>query len=153
VTLYAKFIPIFAVESFVLFSFTGDYLNLEMFKIFYLLGVYYKDVYIKQLIFWIIKCKCWHKESICVKHAFKTEMLWTCLFGILKIRENDSHCRSIALKTMDRSIVKQLEKEKNNNFNVENFVVMWDNIQIYNAKYWQKMRDFIGLYHFEVIIF
>jgi len=23
---------------------------------------------------------------------------------------------------------------------------------IYNAKYWQKMRDFIGLYHFEVII-
>jgi hypothetical protein len=28
----------------------------------------------------------------------------------------------------------------------------WDNIQIYNAKYWQKMRDFIGLYHFEVII-
>ena len=38
--MYAKFIPIFAVESFVLFSFTGDYLNLEMFKIFYLLGVY-----------------------------------------------------------------------------------------------------------------
>ena len=30
----------------------------------------------------------------------------------LKIRENDSHCRSIFLKTMDRSIVKQLEKEK-----------------------------------------
>ena len=28
----------------------------------------------------------------------------------------------------------------------------WDNIQIYNAKYWQKMHDFIGLYHFEVII-
>ena len=28
-----------------IFSFTGDYLNLEMFKIFYLLGVYYKDVY------------------------------------------------------------------------------------------------------------
>jgi hypothetical protein len=27
-----------------------------------------------------------------------------------------------------------------------------DNIQIYNAKYWQKIRDFIGLYHFEVII-
>jgi hypothetical protein len=25
----------------------------------------------------------------------------------------------------DRSIVKQLEKEKNNNFNVENFVVMF----------------------------
>jgi hypothetical protein len=42
----------------------------------------------------------------------------------LKIRENDSHCRSIVLKTMDRSIVKQLEKEKNSNFNVENFVVM-----------------------------
>jgi hypothetical protein len=38
--MYAKFIPIFAVESF-----TGDYLNLEMFKIVYLLGVYYKDVY------------------------------------------------------------------------------------------------------------
>jgi predicted permease len=35
--MYAKFIPIFAVESFVLFSFTGNYLNLEMFKIFYLL--------------------------------------------------------------------------------------------------------------------
>jgi hypothetical protein len=45
IAMYAKFIPIFAVESFVLFSFTGDYLNLEMFKIFYLLGVYYKDVY------------------------------------------------------------------------------------------------------------
>ena len=37
--MYAKFIPIYAVESFVLFPFTGDYLNLEMFKIFYLLGV------------------------------------------------------------------------------------------------------------------
>ena len=24
--------------------------------------------------------------------------------------------------------------------------------QIYNANYWQKMPDFIGLYHFEVII-
>jgi hypothetical protein len=43
----------------------------------------------------------------------------------LKIRENDSHCRSIVLKTMDRSIVKQLKKEKNSNFNVENFVVMF----------------------------
>jgi hypothetical protein len=29
------------------------------------------------------------------------------------------------LKTMDGSIVKQLEKEKNSNFNVENFVVMF----------------------------
>jgi hypothetical protein len=38
----------------------------------------------------------------------------------LKIRENDWHCQSIVLKTMDRSIVKQLEKEKNSNFNVEN---------------------------------
>ena len=44
------------------------------------------------------------------------------LVAELKIRENDSHCRSI---TMDRSIVKQLEKEKNSNFNVENFVVMF----------------------------
>ena len=43
----------------------------------------------------------------------------------LKICKNDSHCRSIVLKTMDRSIVKQLEKEKNSNFNVENFVVMF----------------------------
>jgi hypothetical protein len=43
----------------------------------------------------------------------------------LKIRENNSHCRSIVLKTMDCSIVKQLEKEKNSNFNVENFVVMF----------------------------
>ena len=42
----------------------------------------------------------------------------------LKIRENDSHCWSIVLKTMARSIVKQLEREKNSNFNVENFVVM-----------------------------
>jgi hypothetical protein len=33
--------------------------------------------------------------------------------------------RSIVLKTMDRSIVKQLEKERNSNFNVENFVVMF----------------------------
>jgi hypothetical protein len=52
----------------------------------------------------------------------------------LKICENDSHCRSIVLKTMDRSIVKQLEKEKNNNFNVENFVVMfiyWGTIKRY----------------------
>jgi hypothetical protein len=51
----------------------------------------------------------------------------------LKIRKNDSHCRSIVLKTMDRSIVKQLEKEKNSNFNVENFVVMfiyWGTINI-----------------------
>jgi hypothetical protein len=38
--MFGKFIPIYAVESFVLFPFTGDYLNLEMFKIFYLLGVY-----------------------------------------------------------------------------------------------------------------
>jgi hypothetical protein len=43
--MYAKLISIFAVESLFLFSFTGDYLNLEMFKIFYLLGVYLKDVY------------------------------------------------------------------------------------------------------------
>ena len=42
----------------------------------------------------------------------------------LKTRENDSHCRSIVLKTMDRSIVK-LEKENNSNFNVENSVVMF----------------------------
>jgi hypothetical protein len=41
--MYAKFISIFAVESFVSFSFTGDYLNLEMFNIFYLLGVYYRS--------------------------------------------------------------------------------------------------------------
>jgi hypothetical protein len=37
----------------------------------------------------------------------------------LKVRENDSHCRSIVLKTMDRSIVNQLEKEKNSSFNVK----------------------------------
>ena len=43
----------------------------------------------------------------------------------LKIRENDLHCRSIVLKTMDRSIVKELEKVKNSNNNVENFVVMF----------------------------
>jgi hypothetical protein len=30
----------------------------------------------------------------------------------LKIHENDSHWRSIVLKIMDRSIVKQLEKEQ-----------------------------------------
>jgi hypothetical protein len=42
-----------------------------------------------------------------------------------KIRENDSHWRSIVLTTMDRSIVKQLEKKKNINFNVENVVVMF----------------------------
>ena len=46
------------------------------------------------------------------------------LVAELKIREKDSHCWSIVLKTMARSIVKQLEKEKNSNFNVENFVVM-----------------------------
>jgi hypothetical protein len=54
----------------------------------------------------------------------------------LKIRENDSHCRSIVLKTMDRSIVKQLEKEKNSNFNkkifkVQNFKIL---IQFQNFK-------------------
>ena len=38
--MYTKFIPIYAVESFVLFPFTGDYLNLEIFTIFYLLGFY-----------------------------------------------------------------------------------------------------------------
>jgi len=43
--MYAKFIPISAVEPFDLFPFTRDYLNLEMFKIFYLLGVYLKNVY------------------------------------------------------------------------------------------------------------
>ena len=48
--MYAKFIPISAMESFVLFPFTGDYLNLEMFKIFYLLGVYQKDVYFCMII-------------------------------------------------------------------------------------------------------
>ena len=47
------------------------------------------------------------------------------LVAELKIRENDSHCRSIVLKSMDRSIVKQLEKEQNSNFNVGNFVVMF----------------------------
>jgi predicted MPP superfamily phosphohydrolase len=40
--MYAKFIPISALESFFLFPFTKD---LEMFKIFYLLGVYLKNVY------------------------------------------------------------------------------------------------------------
>ena len=30
----------------------------------------------------------------------------------LKIRENDSHCRSIVLKTMDRSISQTTGKEK-----------------------------------------
>ena len=40
IAMYAKFIPISTVESFVLFPFTGDYLNPEMLKIFYLLGVY-----------------------------------------------------------------------------------------------------------------
>jgi hypothetical protein len=47
------------------------------------------------------------------------------LVAELKIHESDSHCRSIVLKIMDRSIVKQLEKEKNSNFNVENCVVMF----------------------------
>ena len=31
IAMYAKFIPISAVESFALFPFTGDYLNFEMF--------------------------------------------------------------------------------------------------------------------------
>ena len=39
----------------------------------------------------------------------------------LKIREKDSHCRLIVLKTMDRLIVKQLKKKKNSNSNVEIF--------------------------------
>ena len=45
ITIYVKFIPISAVEPFVLFPFTRDYLNLEMFKIFYLFEVYLKNVY------------------------------------------------------------------------------------------------------------
>jgi hypothetical protein len=43
--MYAKFISISAVEPFVLFFFTSDYLNLEMLKIFYLLRVYLKNAY------------------------------------------------------------------------------------------------------------
>jgi hypothetical protein len=42
ITMYITFIPISAVEPFVLFPLTRDYLNLEIFKIFYLLGVYLK---------------------------------------------------------------------------------------------------------------
>jgi len=53
-----------------------------------------------------------------------------------KIRENDSHCQSIVLTTMDRSIVNQLEKEKNSNFNVENVVVMFI--------YWCTIINYIG---------
>jgi hypothetical protein len=59
----------------------------------------------------------------------------------LKICENDSHSPSMVLKTMDRSIVKKLEKEKNSYFNVEKFVVMfiyWGTI-IYT--YWLGMRE------------
>ena len=62
-------------------------------------------------------------------------------FPELKICENDSHSPSMVLKTMDRSIVKQLEKEKNSYFNVEKFVVMfiyWGTI-IYT--YWLGMRE------------
>jgi hypothetical protein len=33
-----------------------------------------------------------------------------------------------------------------------NSIKMSMRYQIYNAKYWEKMRDFIGPYHFEVII-
>jgi hypothetical protein len=36
ITLYAKFLPISAVKSFVVFPFKGDYLNIEMIKTFYL---------------------------------------------------------------------------------------------------------------------
>jgi hypothetical protein len=54
----------------------------------------------------------------------------------LEIRENDSHCRAIVLKTMDRSIVKQLVNAKNSNFNVENFVVMFI--------YWGTIHAFIS---------
>jgi hypothetical protein len=43
--MYAKCIPITVVEPFVLFPFTRGYLNHEMFKIFYVLGVYVKNVY------------------------------------------------------------------------------------------------------------
>jgi hypothetical protein len=43
--MYATCIPITAVEPFVLFPFTRGYLNPEMFKIFYVLGVYVKNVY------------------------------------------------------------------------------------------------------------
>jgi hypothetical protein len=43
--MYAKFISISAVEPFVLFLFMGDYFNIEMLKIFYLLRVYLKNVY------------------------------------------------------------------------------------------------------------
>ena len=62
---------------------------------------------------------------------------------IIKISENDSHCPSIVLKTTDGSIVKQMEKEKNSNFIVENFVVMfiyWGTINIYIYMYfWSQI--------------
>ena len=45
IVMYANLIPISAVESFISFPFTRDFLNLETFKIFYLLGVYLKNVY------------------------------------------------------------------------------------------------------------
>ena len=41
----------FAVEPFVLFPFTRGYLNPEMFKIFYVLGVYVKNVYFLHIYF------------------------------------------------------------------------------------------------------
>jgi hypothetical protein len=49
--MYAKCIPITAVEPFVVFPFTRGYLNPEMFKIFYVLGVYVKNVYVLHIYF------------------------------------------------------------------------------------------------------
>ena len=49
--MYAKCIPITAVEPFVVFPFTKGYLNPEMFKIFYVLGVYVKNVYVLHIYF------------------------------------------------------------------------------------------------------
>ena len=72
--------------------------------------------------FWIFLkfVKCWNflkiSEFSLIDDEVQVFWLNTKLLSnpvaILKILENDSYCRSIVLKTMDRSIVKQLEKEK-----------------------------------------
>jgi hypothetical protein len=71
----------------------------------------------------------------------------------LIFRENDSHCRSMVLKTMDCSIVKQLEKEKYSNFNVENFVVMfiyWGPIINVIPRFWLGIKYYSLMFSWQV---
>jgi hypothetical protein len=86
--------------------------------------------------------------------VFRINLKLLCnLVAELKFRGNDSHCRSMVLKTMDCSIVKQLEKEKYSNFNVENFVVMfiyWGPIINVIPRFWLGIKYYSLMFSWQV---